>query len=77
MLLDHLYGGFDEPEQKIIEVFICKLRKKLANAKDYLQTMWGRGYMLREPREKKAVRRQSIYVLSGDASARQPYSVSS
>ena len=80
MLLDHLYGGFDEPEQKIIEVFICKLRKKLANAsngKDYLQTVWGRGYMLREPREKKAVRRQSIYVLSGDASARQPYSVSS
>jgi two-component system cell cycle response regulator CtrA len=31
MFLDHLYGGMDEPEIKIIEVFICKLRKKLAN----------------------------------------------
>jgi DNA-binding response OmpR family regulator len=60
MFLDHLYGGFDEPEQKVIDVFICKLRKKLANAsngKDYLQTVWGRGYILREPLEETAVRR--------------------
>ena len=50
----HLYGGMDEPELKIIDVFICKLRKKLANAsmgKNYIETIWGRGYVLREPTE--------------------------
>ena len=51
--LNHLYGGLDdEPEAKIIDVFICKLRKKLANAsggEDYIETIWGRGYALREP----------------------------
>jgi two-component system cell cycle response regulator CtrA len=54
MFLNHLYGGMDEPELKIIDVFICKLRKKLANAsggRDFIETVWGRGYMLREPTE--------------------------
>ena len=54
MFLNNLYGGMDEPEIKIIDVFICKLRKKLANAsngKDYIETVWGRGYVLREPSE--------------------------
>ena len=49
--LNHLYGGMDEPELKIIDVFICKLRKKLASAtggKNYIETVWGRGYVLRE-----------------------------
>jgi two-component system, cell cycle response regulator CtrA len=50
--LNHLYGGLDdEPEAKIIDVFICKLKKKLANAsggQDYIETIWGRGYALRE-----------------------------
>jgi two-component system, cell cycle response regulator CtrA len=32
MFLNHLYGGMDEPELKIIDVFICKLRKKLSVA---------------------------------------------
>src|SRR6266568_984203 len=57
MFLNHLYGGMDEPEQKIIDVFICKLRKKLANAsggKDYIETIWGRGYVLREPNDGEA-----------------------
>ena len=52
MFLNHLYGDIDEPEAKIIDVFICKLRKKLANAsggQDYIETIWGRGYTLREP----------------------------
>ena len=52
MFLNHLYDGLDEPEAKIIDVFICKLRKKLANAsggKDYIETVWGRGYAMREP----------------------------
>jgi two-component system, cell cycle response regulator CtrA len=51
MFLNHLYGGMDEPELKIIDVFMCKLRKKLANAsggKNYIETVWGRGYVLRE-----------------------------
>src|SRR6516164_4436583 len=57
MFLNHLYGGMDEPEIKIIDVFICKLRKKLANAsngKNYIETVWGRGYVLREPSEDEA-----------------------
>ncbi|GEQ98096.1 DNA-binding response regulator [Iodidimonas gelatinilytica] len=54
MFLNHLYGGIDEPELKIIDVFICKLRKKLASATDgdnYIETVWGRGYVLRDPEE--------------------------
>lgn len=54
--LNHLYGGIDEPELKIIDVFICKLRKKLEKAsggKNYIETVWGRGYVLRDPDEKK------------------------
>jgi two-component system, cell cycle response regulator CtrA len=52
MFLNHLYGGMDEPELKIIDVFICKLRKKLAQATDgehHIETVWGRGYVLRDP----------------------------
>ena len=57
MFLNHLYGGMDEPELKIIDVFICKLRKKLANAsegRNFIETVWGRGYVLRDPDEKIA-----------------------
>ncbi|KQB98028.1 chemotaxis protein CheY [Loktanella sp. 1ANDIMAR09] len=52
MFLNHLYGGMDEPELKIIDVFICKLRKKLSeatNGDNYIETVWGRGYVLRDP----------------------------
>ena len=52
MFLNHLYGGMDEPELKIIDVFVCKLRKKLSTAtggENYIETVWGRGYVLREP----------------------------
>lgn len=52
MFLNHIYGGMDEPELKIIDVFICKLRKKIgahADGADYIETIWGRGYTLREP----------------------------
>src|SRR5690242_6005828 len=54
MFLNHLYGGIDEPDLKIIDVFICKLRKKLAqatNGDNYIETVWGRGYVLRDPAE--------------------------
>ncbi|MDO5613431.1 MAG: response regulator transcription factor [Paracoccus sp. (in: a-proteobacteria)] len=52
MFLNHLYGGMDEPELKIIDVFICKLRKKLTEAlggANHIETVWGRGYVLRDP----------------------------
>src|ERR1700689_3962906 len=52
MFLNHLYGGMDEPELKIIDVFVCKLTKKLAVAThgdNYIETVWGRGYVLRDP----------------------------
>ena len=52
MFLNHLYGGMDEPELTIIDVFLCKLRKKLSVATygdNYIETAWGRGYVLRDP----------------------------
>lgn len=52
MFLNHLYGGIDEPELKIVDVFICKIRKKLAAVaagENYIETVWGRGYVLRDP----------------------------
>jgi two-component system cell cycle response regulator CtrA len=57
MFLNHLYGGMDEPELKIIDVFVCKLRKKLSTATggdNYIETVWGRGYVLRDPQEATA-----------------------
>jgi two-component system cell cycle response regulator CtrA len=52
MFLNHLYDGKNEPKPKILEVFICKLRKKLSQAtggEQYIETVWGRGYVLRDP----------------------------
>ena len=57
MFLNHLYGGMDEPELKIIDVFVCKLRKKLSistGGANYIETVWGRGYVLREPSEEES-----------------------
>ncbi|HWX30641.1 MAG TPA: DUF1153 domain-containing protein [Steroidobacteraceae bacterium] len=59
MFLNHLYGGMDEPELKIIDVFVCKLRKKLARAtggNHYIETVWGRGYRLRDPASMSAAK---------------------
>ena len=59
MILNHLYGGMDEPDAKIIDVFICKLRKKLAHAsggRNYIETIWGRGYVLRHSTEEEKVK---------------------
>ncbi len=63
MFLNHLYGGMDEPELKIIDVFICKLRKKLAEVtggENYIETVWGRGYVLRDPTPAEIERRIAI-----------------
>ncbi len=67
MFLNHLYGGMDEPELKIIDVFICKLRKKLSEATggdNYIETVWGRGYVMRDPVPEIAHRRVSIAAAS-------------
>ncbi len=61
MFLNHLYGGMDEPELKIIDVFICKLRKKLSKAtggENYIETVWGRGYVLRDPQPEETAPRK-------------------
>jgi two-component system, cell cycle response regulator CtrA len=51
MVISQMYGGMDEPKQKIIDVYVCKLRKKIVTAcgKDYIETIWGRGFRLRDP----------------------------
>jgi two-component system, cell cycle response regulator CtrA len=58
MLIQHLYNGLDEPIAKIIDVFICKLRKKLADATggdNFIETIWGRGYRLIAPLDRNVV----------------------
>ncbi len=46
--MSHLYGGMDEPQLKIIDVFVCKMRRKLsaAGGENYIETVWGRGYLM-------------------------------
>ena len=66
MFLNHLYGGMDEPEVKIIDVFICKLRKKIENMNDgesHIETVWGRGYVMRDPQEDAATPLRDKYLL--------------
>ena len=63
MFLNHLYGGMDEPELKIIDVFICKLRKKLSEAtgrENHIETVWARGYVLRDPKPNDAAQDMAI-----------------
>jgi len=67
MFLNHLYGGMDEPELKIIDVFICKLRKKLSEAtggENYIETVWGRGYVMRDPIPEMVLRRVTVAAAS-------------
>ena len=67
MFLNHLYGGMDEPEMKIIDVFICKLRKKLrlaCDGEDYIETVWGRGYVMRDPDDPKEGARQDLALVA-------------
>jgi two-component system, cell cycle response regulator CtrA len=55
-ILDHLYGGMDEPDMKIVDVFVCKLRAKIAkacNGEHYIGTSWGAGYKLEQPAESR------------------------
>ena len=69
MFLNHLYRGMDEPELKIIDVFVCKLRKKLAQAtggNHYIETVWGRGFVLCDPAATLATQKCSEEDLSRD-----------
>lgn len=64
MFIDHLYGGIDEPEVRIIDVFIDKLRKKIAKVngtESHIETVPGRGYVLRESEEELASANTSIF----------------
>ncbi len=70
MFVNHLYGGMDEPDLKIIDVFICKLRKKLTSATGddkYIRTVWGHGYVLRHPVERPAPARAEAAVAGAGA----------
>ncbi len=70
MFLNHLYGGMDEPDLKIIDVFMCKLRKKLKAATGddkYIRTEWGRGYVRRDPVERPAPARAEAAVAGAGA----------
>jgi two-component system cell cycle response regulator CtrA len=74
--LGAMYGGMDEPEIKIIDVFMCKLRKKLAKAsggENYIETMWGRGYRLRAPHEGKA---RALGLMCGEPASLAPQACS-
>jgi two-component system cell cycle response regulator CtrA len=76
--LNHLYGGMDEPEMKIIDVFVCKLRKKLAQAgaDGLIGTVWGRGYMLREPSGEQEQGARPLDLGKTAAQPREPVGVS-
>lgn len=72
MMLNHLYDGVNEPELKIIDVFVCKLRKKIALAtagQHYIETVWGRGYSLRDPATKTDAARR----YEAELGMQQPY----
>ena len=78
MFLNHLYGGIDEPELKIIDVFICKLRRKLAEAlggNDCIETVWGRGYVLREPSQNEEEKLAASFAIGGHGKDEEKISV--
>ena len=59
VIMNHLYNDMEEPEIKIIDVFVCHLRKKLANAssgKSYIETVWGRGYVWRQRTNERQIK---------------------
>lgn len=72
--LDHLYGGLDEPEQKIIDVFVCKLRKKISNvakAQANIETVWGHGYVLNDLQPLQEVAEDQVVFDGFDSSAQE------
>jgi two-component system cell cycle response regulator CtrA len=63
--LNYIYGGMDEPEQKIVDVFVCRLRKKIAaitGGLNFIETIWGRGYILRELKEEEIPQSNTLKV---------------
>lgn len=71
--LNHLYGGIDEPEMKIIDVFICKLRRKLQQfgAGQLIGTVWGRGYVLRDEAKPATTQATALRTEAKDESSLQ------
>ena len=53
----------DEPELKIIDVFIRKLRRKLSEAtgrENHIKTVWVRRYVLRDPKPEDVAQDMAI-----------------
>ncbi len=78
--LNHIYGGMDEPELKIVDVFICKLRKKiaqLAGDSNLIETVWGRGYLIREVKFMDNIHSSSVQQTKNGVSDKKPYNDSS
>jgi len=71
-ILDHLYGGLDEPNPKIIDVFVCKIRKKLQamGVDDFIETNWGRGYIVIDHRVPAPVEAQGPQMALAEAEPR-------
>jgi DNA-binding winged helix-turn-helix (wHTH) protein len=79
MIMNHLYSDVEEPEIKIIDVFVCKLRKKLAQAtsgKNYIQTVWGRGYEWRQPTDEEPMKASAGSFESAESSTHTIHSPS-
>lgn len=75
MFLNHLYGGMDEPELKIIDVFICKLRRKISEAIGHdncIETVWGRGYVLRDPLTEEEMKARALEQQEQNTALSQP-----
>lgn len=56
-ILTMVYGGLDEPMVKIVDVFICKLRRKLTGSGIEIGTLWGQGYVVEDTAPLLAVMR--------------------
>jgi two-component system cell cycle response regulator CtrA len=56
LIMDNCYGGRDEPDWKIVDIYICRLRKKLraVGSSEHIENVWGRGYMLSNPKITRA-----------------------
>lgn len=54
-IMDHLYGWEDPPQERIVDVFVCLIRKQMREAgvdPSFIETVWGRGYLVRSATSK-------------------------
>ncbi len=51
LVMDHLYGlecEQDEPNEKLIDVFVCRARRDIKDSNYEIVTEWGRGWIFRQ-----------------------------